>query len=316
MQTMKAIRIHSFGGPDALVQEDIAIPQAQDDEIVVRVLAASVNPVDYKTRAGQYPAVTQEQLPVVLGRDVCGVIENCGTRAHNMLRKGDPIYALLGRDRGGYAEYVVVKATEGAAPPRNLDPVQAAAVPLAGLTAWQGLFDHGGLQAGQRVLIHGGAGGVGHFAIQFAKARGAFVATTASGKDVDFVRGLGADQAIDYKAERFEDAVRDLDLVFDLISGETQERSWAVLKEGGILVSTLGPPDEAKARQHRARAAGYMAQPNAAQLREITGLIEAGKVRPAVEQVFPLAEVAEVAEAHRFLEGSHPRGKTVLRVVG
>jgi NADPH:quinone reductase-like Zn-dependent oxidoreductase len=310
MQTMKAIRIHEFGGPEVLVPEDIPFPQAQDDEVTVRVLAASVNPVDYKTRAGQYPAVKQDQLPVVLGRDVCGVIENCGTGAHT-LRKGDPIYALLGRDRGGYAEYVTVKATEGTAPPRNLDPVQAAAVPLAGLSAWQGLFDHGELRAGQRVLIHGGAGGVGHFAIQFAKARGAFVATTASGKDLDFVRGLGADQAIDYKAERFEEAVRDMDVVFDLISGETQDRSWAVLKEGGILVSTLGPPDEAKARQRRARGAGYMAQPNAAQLREITGLIEAGKVRPAVVRVCPLAEVAE---AHRFLQGSHPRGKTVLRI--
>ncbi|WP_207791988.1 NADP-dependent oxidoreductase [Siccirubricoccus phaeus] len=311
MQTMKAIRIHAFGGPEVLVPEELPIPQAQDDEVVIRVLAASVNPVDYKTRAGRYPAVKPADLPVVLGRDVCGVIESCGTRAHNALRQGDPIHALLGRDRGGYAEYVVVKATEGTAPPRNLDPIQAAALPLAGLTAWQGLFDQGGLRQGQRVLIHGGAGGVGHFAVQFAKACGAYVATTVSGKDLDFVRGFGADQAIDYKEERFEAAVRDMDLVFDLIAGETQDRSWAVLKPGGILVSTLGPPDAAKARQHGMRGAGYMAQPNAAQLREIDGLVEAGKVRPAVERVFPLAEVAE---AHRFLETSHPHGKTVLRV--
>jgi len=310
MQTMQAIRLHAFGGPEVLRPEQVAFPEAQDDEVVVRVLAASVNPVDYKTRSGQYPAVKQDQLPVVLGRDICGVVENCGTRAHT-LRKGDPIYAMLGRDRGGYAEYVVVKATEGPAPPHNLDPVAAAAVPLAGLTAWQGLFDHGGLQPGQRVLIHGGAGGVGHFAIQFAKACGAFVATTAAGKDLDFVRGLGADQAIDYKAERFEAVVQDIDLVFDLISGETRARSWAVLKSGGILVSTLGPPDEDQARQHSARGAGYMAQPNAAQLQEITRLVEAGKVRPTVERVFPLAEAAE---AHRFLESSHPRGKVVLRV--
>jgi NADPH:quinone reductase-like Zn-dependent oxidoreductase len=310
MQTMKAIRMHAFGGPEVLRLDDLPFPQAQDDEVVVRVLAASVNPVDYKTRAGKYPAVKQEQLPVVLGRDISGVIENCGTRQHT-LRKGDPVYAMLGQDRGGYAEYVVVKATEGTAPPRGLDHTEAAAVPLAGLTAWQGLFDHGGLQPGQRVLIHGGAGGVGHLAIQFAKARGAFVATTASDKDIDFVRGLGADQAIDYKAQRFEEQLRDMDVVFDLISGETQDRSWAVLKQGGILVSTLGPPSEEKARQHGARGAGYMAEPNGAQLQEITRLIEAGKVRPAVARVFPLAEVAE---AQRFLESSHPRGKTVLRI--
>lgn len=258
-----------------------------------------------------------------------GRVERPGTRpswSRSTPYLSDPVFGTLpvggedlqapirpGPDRGGYAEYVTVKATEGTAPPHNLDPIQAAAVPLAGLIAWQGLFGHGGLRVGQRVLIHGGAGGVGHFAIQFAKVRGAIVATTASGKDLDFVRGLGADQAIGYKAERFEEAVQNVDLVIDLISGETQARSWSVLKEGGTLVSTLGPPDEAKVRQHRARGAGYMAQPNAAQLQEITGLIEVGKVRPAVERVFLLAEVAE---AHRFLEGSHPRGKIVLRVAG
>jgi len=311
MQTMRAIRIHAFGGPEVLTPEDIPFPQAQDDEVVVRVLAASVNPVDYKTRSGKYPAVKQEQLPVVLGRDLSGVVENCGSRAHT-LKKGDPIYAMLGRDRGSYAEYVVVKAVEGTAPPKGLDHVQAAAVPLAGLTAWQGLFDHGGLQAGQRVLIHGGSGGVGHFAIQFAKARGAaYVATTCAAEDLDFVRGLGADQAIDYKAQRFEEVVRDMDLVLDLIAGETQQRSWAVLREGGILVSTLSAPPEEQARMHRARGTNFMAQPNAAQLTEIARLVEQGKVRPHVARVFPLAEAAE---AHRFLEEQHTRGKTVLRV--
>src|SRR3954454_4257868 len=156
---------------------------------------------------------------------------------------------MLGWDRGGYAEYALVKAVEGATKPSSLDHVHAAAVPLAALTAWQGLFDHGGLKAGQRVLIHGGAGGVGHFAIQFAKAKGAFVATTVSAGDIDFVGKLGADQAIDYKAQRFENVVREIDLVFDLIGGDTQERSWAVLKDGGTIVSMLAQPSEEKARQ-------------------------------------------------------------------
>jgi NADPH:quinone reductase-like Zn-dependent oxidoreductase len=217
---------------------------------------------------------------------------------------------MLGRDRGAHAEYVVVKALEGAAKPERIDHVHAAAVPLAGLTAWQGLFDHGGLSAGRRVLIHGGAGGVGHFAIQFAKARGAFVATTASGEDLDFVRELGADQAVDYKSERFEDVVEKVDLVFDLVAGETQDRSWAVVKPGGVIVSTLSEPSQEKARAHRARGTNYMAQPNAAQLAEIGRLIDAGKVRPHADATFRLEDVA-AAEAR--LENGHVRGKVVLK---
>jgi NADPH:quinone reductase-like Zn-dependent oxidoreductase len=186
---MKAVQMHSIGGPEVLGIDEIQMPQPRDDEVVVKVHAASVNPIDWKMRSGK-TGLKQEQLPIVLGRDVSGTVEICGTRAQT-LKKGDPIYAMLGRDRGGYAEYALVKAVEGAAKPASLDHVRAAAVPLAALTAWQGLFDHGGLKPGQRVLIHGGAGGVGHFAIQFAKAKGAFVATTVSAADIDFVRKLG-----------------------------------------------------------------------------------------------------------------------------
>jgi len=164
-------------------------------------------------------------------------------------RPGDEVYAMLGIDRGSYAEHVIVKAQEAARKPTSLDHTAAAAVPLAGLTAWQGLFRYGGLQKGQRVLIHGGSGGVGHFAVQFAKARGAQVITTASEKHVAFARDLGADQVLDYKKQRFEDVVRDVDMVFDLIAGETQDRSWRVLRKGGILVSTLAEPSPEKARE-------------------------------------------------------------------
>jgi NADPH:quinone reductase-like Zn-dependent oxidoreductase len=177
---MKAVRIHQFGGPDVLTIDEVDVPQPQDDEVLLRVAAASVNPVDFKNREGKTPYVKQEDLPVTMGRDVSGVIESLGTRARDMLRVGDPLFALLGNDRGGYADFVVLKAMEMAAPPRSLDYAAAAGVPLAGLTAWQGLFDQGGLHAGQRVLIHGGAGGVGHFAVQFAKAKGATVFATAS----------------------------------------------------------------------------------------------------------------------------------------
>jgi NADPH:quinone reductase-like Zn-dependent oxidoreductase len=309
MTTMKAVRIHRFGGPEVLMLDDVPWPQPKDDEVLVRVHAASVNPVDYKIRSGS-SSVKEDQLPYTLGRDLSGTVELLGTRAHT-LKAGDPIFAFIGLDRGTYAEYVVVKAMEMATKPETLDHVQATAVPLAGLTAWQGLFDHGQVQAGQRVLIHGGAGGVGHLAVQFAKAKGATVLTTASGVDLDFVHGLGADEVIDYKVERFEDRARDIDLVFDLIAGETQNRSWGVLKEGGILVSTLGQPPAEKAAQHSVRAAGYRAQPNPAQLSEIRRLIDDGQVRVVVDRVFPLTEAGAAQE---YLEREHVRGKVVLRV--
>lgn len=307
---MKAVRMHAFGGPEVLVVDDIPVPQPRDGEALVKVHAASVNPVDWKMRSGA-TRLSQDQLPMVLGRDVAGTVEKCGPGA-SPLKEGEAIYAMLGqRARGGYAEYVLIKPNEAAAKPRSLDFVHAAAVPLAGLTAWQGLFDHGKLEAGQRVLIHGGAGGVGHFAVQFAKAKGAFVATTVSAQDIQFIRDLGADQAIDYKNERFEDVVRDIDLVFDLIAGDTQERSWAVLKDGGAIVSTLAQPSEEKARQHKARAVAYMAQPNTAELGEIGELIDQGKVRPVIQAVFPLSEAAA---AEQKLEKEHTCGKIVLDV--
>jgi NADPH:quinone reductase-like Zn-dependent oxidoreductase len=312
METMRAVRIHRFGGAEVLELDDLPIPQPQDDEVVVRVAAASVNPVDYKIRSGGYPAVKDGQLPMVLGRDLSGTVEICGTRAHT-LKRGDPIFAMVGPDRGAYAEYVMVKAVEMAAKPARLSHAEAAAVPLAGLTAWQGLFEHGGLQAGQRVLIHGGGGGVGHFAIQFAKAKGATVFTTAGGDDLDFVRGLGADMAIDYKAQRFEEVARDIDVVYDLIAGETQERSWPVLKPGGIIVSTLSQPSDEKARAHQARGTHYMARPNGEQLLEIARLIDQGKVRVVVARRFPLDQVRA---AHEMLEREHPHGKIVLDVGG
>jgi len=310
--TNEAVRIHRFGGPEVMQIEDMPVPTPQDDEVVVRVHAASANPVDYKTASGEFPAVKADQLPVTLGRDLSGTVELLGTSAHT-LKKGDPIYASLGTDRGAFARFVLVKAVEMAAKPQRLDHFQAAAVPLAGLTAWQGLFDHGGLKTRQRVLIQGGAGGVGSFAVQFAKSCGAYVFATVSGGDMDFVRELGADQPIDYKTTRFEDVARDIDLVLDLIGGETQERSWSVLKPGGIMVSTLTQPSEEKARQHKARGVRFMAQPNGEQLNEIGRLIETWQVKPAVTAIFPFGQVQE---AERRLEEGGTRGKIVIDVAG
>lgn len=308
---MKALRIHDFGGPEVLRLDDEPVPQPGEGELLLRVHAASLNPVDYKTREGKYPAIGRDQLPVTLGRDVSGVIEKCGRSIHGF-NPGDAIYALLAPDRGSFAEYVLVKTAEAAIKPESLTHAEAAAVPLAALTAWQGLFDHGGLAPGQRVLIHGGAGGVGHFAVQFAKARKATVLTTVSAGDLDFVRSLGADQAIDYKAQDFDQVFRDVDLVFDLIGGETQARSWSVLKPGGVLVSTLGEPPQDAARRHDARGVGYMAEPSGAQLADIAQLIEAGAVRPVIATTFPFSAARE---AEQWQETSHAHGKMVLELV-
>jgi NADPH:quinone reductase-like Zn-dependent oxidoreductase len=307
---MHAIRIHKFGGPEVLENDTLPLPVPKNDQLLVRIVAASVNPVDGKIREGKFAAVNDEALPVTLGRDLSGVVEGCGPAAQG-ITKGEAIFALLGYDRGAYAQHVLVKPDEWARKPENLSHVEAAAVPLAALTAWQGMIDNGGLQSGQRVLIHGGAGGVGHLAIQIAKAKGAWVATTCSGKDLDFVRGLGADKAIDYKTEKFENNLSDIDLVYDLVGGETQERSFKVLKQGGALISTLQEPDKAKALYKNITIAHYMTKPNAAELSEIAELLRKGNIKPVVHATYSLEDAgkAEIALAQ-----DHVLGKIVLTI--
>ncbi|NEI72512.1 zinc-binding dehydrogenase [Rhizobium lusitanum] len=308
---MQAVRIHRFGGPEVMAIEEIDRPTPSANEVLIKVFAASVNPVDAKMREGKYPVVTEKDLPYVLGRDVSGQIAAAGDDVSSFLI-GDEVFAFLSPEHGGYEEFVLARADEVAAKPKSLDQVGAAAVPLAGITAWQGLFDHGGLRQGQHVLIHGGAGGVGHFAIQFAKAKGAWVATTVSASEKEFVSDLGADQVIDYKSEKFEDVIEPVDLVFDLIAGETQERGFNVVKPGGALISTLQEPDKARAAELSIRVGRYTAQPNGAQLREIAELIDQGKVKVVIASTF---ELNEAAEAQAALNERHIRGKVVLKVV-
>ena len=277
------------------------------DQLLIKVRAASVNPVGYKIRQGGYPRVTEDKLPITLGRDIAGVVETAG----GGFKVGDEVYAHLDWADGGYAEYAVVAPVGVAAKPKSLDMIQAAAVPLAATTAWQGLFQHGDLKRGQKVLIHGAAGGVGGFAVQFAKAEGAYVYATASGEGVQAVRDDGADEVIDYKKQKFEDVAKDVDLVFDLIGGDTQARSFAVLKSGGALISTVQEPDKAKAAEKNLTAKRYMAEPNADHLKRIGELIDAGKVKVVVAETFPLDQASA---AHASLENDHPRGKIVLKV--
>lgn len=305
---MQSFRIHAFGGPEVLALDTLPTPEPRPDEILIRVCAASVNPIDYKLRSGG--TVSEDRLPIAPGRDISGVVERCGAEV-DTFRPSDEVYAMLPHDRGGYAEFVPTAVAACAPKPRCLDHIHAAAVPLAALTAWQGIFDHGGLEAGQRILIHGASGGVGHLATQFANVRGADVFGTCAGDDVEFLRHLGAEKAIDYKTERFQDIVSDIDLVFDLIGGDTQDRSWSVLKDGGIIVSTVQEPSKHKAAVHNARGAHYMAKPDGAQLGEIGRLIDDGCVRVEVDKVFPLRQAAN---AQRTLEQEHVRGKVVLKV--
>ena len=304
---MKAVRIHRFGDPSVLQVDEIDRARPTGDQLLIKVRAASVNPVDYKIRQGGYPRVTEDKLPITLGRDVAGVVEKAG----GGFKVGDEVYAHLDWADGGYAEYAVVAPVGVAAKPKSLDMIQAAAVPLAATTAWQGLFQHGDLKRGQKVLIHGASGGVGGFAVQFAKAEGAFVYATASGEGVQAVRDDGADEVIDYKKQKFEDVAKDVDLVFDLIGGDTQARSFAVVKPGGALISTVQEPDKAKAAEKQLTAKRYMAEPNADHLKRIGELIDAGKVKVAVAETFPLEQAAA---AHASLQNDHPRGKIVLKV--
>jgi NADPH:quinone reductase-like Zn-dependent oxidoreductase len=289
--------------------EDVLKPRPERDEVLIKVHAVSVNPVDFKLRSGAFkPPGTVP--PLTLGRDVSGVVESVGTGV-TQVKPGDEVYALLDFAHGGYAEYAIAPAAGTARKPRTLDHTGAAAVPLAATTAWQGLIDHGHLQAGERVLIHGAAGGVGLFALQFAKVRGAYAIVTAAREDTKLLRDLGADEVIDYQKTRFEDAVHDVDLVFDLIGGDTQRRSWAVIKDGGRMVSTLTPPSPQEAAKRHAQAAHFMAKPDARQLQEFTRLIDAGKVLVVVQETLLLEDVQR---AHEKLEHGHTRGKIVLEV--
>ena len=304
---IRKVRIHRFGGPEVLSVDEVEQSMPDALQVLVSVKAASINPVDFKIRNGQYPAVKEDRLPYTLGRDVSGIVEKCGAQA-TQFKIGDEVLGIVGIAGGGYAERVVLDQPVLARKPPMIDHAHAAAIPLAGTTAWQGIFRYGQLKSGQSVLIHGGSGGVGHFAIQFAKAKGARVLTTVSTSHLDFARSLGADVVIDYKTQRFEEHARDLDMVFDLIDGETRERSWQLLKRGGVLVSTLTEPSQEKAVQHSVRALRYTVESDGSDLAEIAALVASGKVNPRVQKRFRLEEAAQAM-------GEIEHGDTVGKIV-
>src|SRR6476660_3476754 len=314
MERMKAVQIHNYGGPEVLQYEDAPRPEPQPGEVLVRVHAAGVNPIDWKVREGQMKDFWPHKFPLILGWDVSGGIKEVGPgpAAAGRFKIGDEVYSLPDPTRNGaYADYIVVREPELALKPNSLHHIRAAAVPLGALTAWQSLFDTAQLQPGQRVLIHAGSGGVGHFAVQLAKWKGAYVFATASTKNQDLLRELGVDEPIDYTQQRFEDVARKIDIVLDTIGGETQERSWSVLKKGGNLVSLVQPPSEENAKEFGVRAVFVGGQPNGAQLAEIAKIIDSGKLAPIIDRIFPLSEARR---AHELSRSGHTRGKIALRV--
>jgi NADPH:quinone reductase-like Zn-dependent oxidoreductase len=310
-QTMKAIRIHNYGGPEVLRYEDAPRPKRQAGEVLIRVHAAGVNPIDWKVREGHMKHFWPHKFPLILGWDLSGVVEELG-RGASRFKIGDEVYSVPDPTRdGAYADYIVVRESELALKPKSLHHVHAAAVPLAAVTAWQALFDAGQLVFGQRMLIHGGSGGVGHVAVQLAKWKGAHVLATASTKNQDLLRELGVDEPIDYTKQKFEDVARDVDLVLDLIGGETQERSWSVLKKGGVLLSLVQPPSAEKAKELGVRAAFVAGHPSGAQLAEIAKLIDSGELKLTIDRILPLSEVRR---AHELSKSGHTHGKIVLRI--
>jgi NADPH:quinone reductase-like Zn-dependent oxidoreductase len=309
---MRSVSINTYGGLDVLHYNNSPRPKPEHDDVLIRVYAAAVNPVDVAVRQGYMAEWISPTFPLILGCDVSGVIEEVGSDVKD-LRVGDEVYARtdLSRD-GSYAEYIAVVATNVVRKPQSLDFIHAAAVPHVSLTAWQSLFGVANLSAGQTVLIHGAAGGVGHIAVQLAKLRGARVIGTASTKNLDFLRQLGVDEVIDYTTTRFEDAAKGVDVVFDTIGDDTQQRSYATLKPGGILVSIVQPPSEATAQSYGVRVAMAGAYPDPGVLTEIAELIDAGKLKPLVSQVFPLSETRQAQE---LIAARHTRGKIVLQVM-
>ena len=308
---MKAILINEYGNENVLNYTDVERPEPQSGEVLVKVHVAAVNPADWKIRDGM-GEMFGLKLPLILGGDIAGTIEEVGLEVENF-KQGDAVYGMTvsGGFSGAYAEYALAKADAIAPKPESINFEEAAAIPIAALTAWQAMFNLANLSSGQRILIAGASGGVGSMAVQLAKAKGAFVIGTASGKNEQFVRDLGADEFVDYTRQPFEEVVKDVDVVFDTVGDDTQERAFQTLKKGGFLVTSAQTPSEEKAKEFGVEAAFVFCKPNAEQLAEINRLIEEGKLKIHIETVLPLAEVKK---AHQLSQSGRTRGKIVLQI--
>ncbi|HVI78104.1 MAG TPA: NADP-dependent oxidoreductase [Candidatus Acidoferrum sp.] len=309
---MKAVRIERYGNEDVMELAEVERPTPKDNELLVKVTAAAVNPVDWKIRDGLGDMFGLKP-PLILGCEVAGRVEAVGGLSPTGIKDfaaGDEVYGYLGGYTGGYAEYVTAPANEFVRKPKHIGFDTAASVPVAALTAWQGIFDHGGLARDQRILITGASGAVGSMAVQLAKNNGAYVIGTGSGRNEEFVRKLGANEFIDYKKAKFEDKISAVDLVFDTVGGETQERAFQTIKRGGVLVSTVSPPSAERAKRFGVTVAMVAVRPNRRQLAEINRLLESEKLKVRIATVLPLAEVKK---AHQISASGHADGKIILR---
>lgn len=332
---MKAFIVDRYGKKDGVRFADMPDPEVRDDDVLVRIRAAGVNPLDSKIRDGEFRQILPYRLPLILGNDFAGDVVKVGSRVRRF-RPGDEVYARPPKDRiGAFAELIAIKEDAVAKKPKNLTMEESASIPLVGLTAWQALVEKAKLKAGQKVLIHAGSGGVGTFAIQLAKHLGATVATTASMENADWVKALGADIVIDYKKDDFERVLQDYDVVLNSLGKDTLEKSLRVLKPGGKLISISGPPDPDFAKEIGAssvvrlfmglmsasirkeakrRSVSYsflFMKANGDQLREITTLLESGAIRPVIDRVFPFESTTE---ALAYVETGRAKGKVVVKV--
>jgi len=332
---MKAFIVDRYGGPDRVRSSEVPVPEIRDDDVLVEIHAAGVNPLDSKIRDGEFKLILPYRLPLILGNEFSGVVVRVGSRVRRF-KLGDEVYARPDANRiGTFAQFIAVSEEDLAIKPKNLTMEEAASIPLVGLTAWQAVVERAKLKKGQKVLIHAGSGGVGTFAIQLAKHVGATVATTTSTANIDFVKRLGADVVIDYKKDSFEEARRDCDVVLNSLDAETLKKSLHVLKPGGKLISISGPPDPEFARQlglnrilqfvmrllsfrirrqakrHQVDYSFLFMRASGDQLREIGSLIEAGGIRPVLDRVFPFESTKE---AMAYVETGRAKGKVVVKV--
>jgi NADPH:quinone reductase-like Zn-dependent oxidoreductase len=304
---MKAIIINAYGNEDVVNYVDVERPEPKTDEVLVKVCFAGVNPIDWKIRNGAGERLGLK-LPIFLGGEIAGIIEKIGRDVKDF-KEGDAVYGIV--PSGGYAEYAIAKIGEIATKPQSLDFENAAATPLGALTAWQAMFDLANLSSGQRILITAASGGVGSLAVQIAKAKGAFVIGMASGRNEAFVRDLGADEFVDYTKQNFEEVVKDVDVVFDTVGGDTFEKAFQTLKPGGFLVTAVQFPSVEKAQEFGVNAARVYCKPNVEQLAAIGKLVDEGKLKAHVSTILPLAEVKK---AHQLSESGRTSGKIVLQI--
>ena len=310
---MKAIVIEAYGSSDQLIEKEVAKPTIEDNQVLVELHATSINPIDWKLREGYLEEKFPFKFPIILGWDAAGIITDVGSQVTNF-QVGDHVFARPATTANGtYAEYTAIDEDLLAKMPENLSFEEAATVPLTGLTAWQCLVDFSGIKSGDKVLIHAGSGGVGSFAIQIAKSFGAYVASTASGNNEEFLKELGVDEFINYKEENFEEIIHDYDIVVDTMGAETQEKSFDVLKKGGKLVSIVQPPDEEITKSKGITAGFLWLEENGKQLAELGNLIKKEQVKTNVGHIFPLNE-AGMREAHKLSESHHAKGKIAIKI--